>query len=569
MADKDDSHQPSFDVVEIFRRRGALFVWVAAVVVLIGVAVAYRSTPMYTSRGVLLAELPAVSEDAVRRMVQTRPAERVGIITQRVLTNDNLQEIIDEHGLYPELEGMPAEQRALFRRTDHLKLSAEDPAILENLLGTTRPEGALAFSVGFVDASPQVARDVANDLVALYLEENREARREQAAETIRFLTQEARRLDGEIAKREMEVAEFRTKNAGALPELAESNRQLLDRTGRDLDAVEAEIRTLRGRQDILSSELALLPKNMTYTNEQGQPVLSSEERVKVLQREYLNLISVYSAEHPNVKAKRRELEALAQSVGVPAFDRATLESELQARMDELAKARDVYGPAHPDVVRLERAVEESRKALRTAPTTTRARVQTAPDNPAYIQREAMLRDLQNELAAAFKRRDDLRDRYDDLSQRLNVTPEVEREASALTRGLEQLREQYNATQAQINGAQIALNLEQDPNSERFTILEQPTMASEPSSPNRFAVLILTLAIAVALGAVVVAVVERSDQAVRNAQDVVEHLEIPPLVAIPYVENRVDLKRRARRRFLAASMVSLWIGAIFLMVVTPL
>jgi protein tyrosine kinase modulator len=569
MADRDESPQPSLDVVEILRRRGALFLWVAAVVVLIGVAIAYRSTPLYTSRGVLLAELPAVSEEAVRRMVQNRPAERVGIITQRVLTNENLQEIIDAHGLYPELKGMPAEQRGLFRRPNHLKLSAEDPQILESLLGTTRPEGALAFSVAFSDPSPLVARDVADELVALYLEENREARRERAAETIRFLTQEARRLDGEIAKREMEVAEFRTKNAGALPELAESNRQLLDRAGRDLDAVEDEIRSLRDRQDILNSEIALLPRNSTYTNDQGQPVLSPEERVKVLQREYLNLISVYSAEHPNVKAKRRELEALAQSVGVPAFDRATLESELQARMDELAKAQDRYGPGHPDVVRLERAVEESRKALQSAPTTTTRRVQTAPDNPAYIQREAMLRGLTNELAAAFKRRDELRERYEDLTKRLQVTPEVEREASALTRGLEQLRAQYNDTQAAINEAQIALNLEDDPDSERFTILEQPTLADSPSSPNRFAVLILTLAIAVALGAVVVAVVERSDQAVRNAQDVVEHLEIPPLVAIPYVENRVDLKRRARRRLLAASMVSLWVGAIFLMVVTPL
>jgi hypothetical protein len=150
-----------------------------------------------------------------------------------------------------------------------------------------------------------------------------------------------------------------------------------------------------------------------------------------------------------------------------------------------------------------------------------------------------------------------------------VTPEVEREASALMRGLEQLRAQYNDTQTQINEAQIELNLEDDPTADRFTVLEQPTMASAPSSPNRFAVLILTFAIAVALGAVVVAAVERSDQAVRNAQDVVEYLEIPPLVGIPYVENRADLKRRARRRLLAASMVSLWIGAIFLMVVTPL
>jgi uncharacterized protein involved in exopolysaccharide biosynthesis len=568
MADTDESSRAGLDVLEILRRRGALFLWVAAVVVLIGVAVAYRSTPLYASRGVLLAELPSVSEEAVRRMVQSRPAERVSIITQRVLTNDNLQEIIDKHGLYPDLKGMPAEARSRFK-FDHMKLSAEEPQILESLLGTTRPEGALAFSVTFTDESPQVARDVASELVSLYLEQNREARREQAADTIRFLTQEARRLDTEIAKREEELAAFKTKNAGALPELAESNRQLLDRAGRDLDTVEQEIRSLRDRQDILNSELALLPRNSTYTNEQNQLVLSPEERVKVLQREYLNMISKYSADHPDVQKARRELLALAQSTGVPAFDKATLESELQARLDELAKAQDRYGPGHPDVVRLERAVEESRKALRTAPTTAPGRVQSAPDNPAYIQREAMLRGVATELAAAFKRRDEMRARYEDLTKRLQVTPEVEREGSALTRGLEQLRAQYNDTQAQINQSTIALNLEEDPTSERFTILEQPTMASSPSSPNRLAVLLLTLAIAVALGAVVVAVVERSDQAVRNAQDVIEHLEIPPLVGIPYVENRVDLRRRARRRLLAASMVSLWIGAIFLMVVTPL
>jgi hypothetical protein len=45
--------------------------------------------------------------------------------------------------------------------------------------------------------------------------------------------------------------------------------------------------------------------------------------------------------------------------------------------------------------------------------------------------------------------------------------------------------------------------------------------------------------------------------------------MPPLVAIPYVENRADLKRHGRRRFVAATVVSLWLGAVFLLVVTPL
>jgi polysaccharide biosynthesis transport protein len=565
MAEEHEAPQPSIDVLEILRRRGALLLGVTAVVMLIGVAIAYRSTPLYSSRGVLLAELPTVSETAVRATV---PQSRVTIITQRVLTSENLQEIIDKNGLYPELAGMPAEQRSRMR-PPILELSAEDPQILESLLGTTRPEGALAFSVKFSDPSPRVARDVANDLVALYLEENREARREQAAATIQFLTQESRRLEAEIETRAQRIAEFKSRNAGALPELAESNLQMLDRTSRDLDAVEQEIRTFRQQQEMYSRELAQLSPSATVLNDQGAPILGPQDRIKALQREYLQLSSIYHADHPDVQRKRRELEALGQSMGVPAFDRAMLESELQAREDELAAARERYAADHPDVQRLEKAVETATQNLARAPRTPARRMPTTPDNPAYIQREVALRAAALDLQAAIERRDDLRKRLEEYEKRMHAAPDVERDYNALLRGHEQLLAQYDNTQSEIGQAQMTLNLEQDPNAERFTVLEQPSMASSPSSPNRFAVLVLSLAIGVALGAAVVTIAERSDQAVRNAQDVVAYLEMPPLVAIPYVENRADLKRHARRRLLAATAVSLWIGAVFLLVVTPL
>lgn len=567
MADERESQQTGIDVIEVLRRRGPLFLWVAAVVMLIGVAIAYRSTPLYSSRGVLLAELPSVSQTAVRA-VQNRPEAIVRIITQRVLTPENLQGIIEQHALYPDLADTPAEARSRF--WGGLYYSAEAPQILETLLGTTQPEGAFAFSVGFTDPSPRVARDVSDDLVSLYLKENREVRREQAAETIRFLTQEAQRIEVEIDAREQRLADFKTENAGALPDLADSNMQMLDRIGRDLDAVEQEIRTLRDRQALYSSQLGLLSPSSTYVDEQGQQVLSPQERLKVLQRRWLQLSSIYSPDHPDVLTVRRELQALGASTGLPAFDRATLESELQAREDELSAARERYAADHPDVQRLERSVEAARSALEAAPRTpTARRMPSAPDNPAYVQMQVQLRSATTDLQAAVERRDELRERYADLEQRLQVTPEVEREYSALSRGLDQLVAQYNDTQAAINQAQLTLNLEDDPNSERFTVLQHPSVADSPSSPNRIAVLLLSLAIAFVLGAAVVAVAERSDQAVRNAQDIVAYLEIPPLVAIPYVENRVDLRRRARRRLLAAGVVSLWIGAIFLLVVTPL
>ena len=554
------------DYLGVLKRRGNLFFGIVAFVVLVGVAIAFRMTPQYESRGVMLAEVPDISDKVVRSTVPNFPEERVRIITQRVLTKENLQKIIDDNHLYPGLASTPVEARKAFR--DHMELSAEDPEILESIMGTSKPAGAMAFSVSFMDPSPTVARDIADDLVELYLRENHEARREQAAETSQFLAAEVQRLETEIRQREMQLAQFKTENAGALPELANSNVQMLDRTSRDLDSVEQEIRGLRERQSLYTSELAQLSPMAAVMNDQGGAVLSPTDRMKMLQRQYMQLSSVYSPDHPDVLKVRRELEALAASTGQPAFDRSTLQSELAARQDELQAARDRYSETHPDVVRLEKTVESLKAALASTPRFAPRKPQFEPDNPIYIQRDVQLKAVTSDLAAALKRRDDLRTRYNDLQSHLTGAPEVEREYTALNRGYEQLVAQYNDTQAKLHEADMALNLEEDSKGERFTVLEQPAVAPLPAKPNRIAVLLLTLAVAMLLGAGGVALAERSDVTVRSPHDVTAFLEIPPLVAIPYVANPLDARRRARRRAFAAIAVCLWACSVLALIITP-
>ncbi len=271
MADDHDSPQRSLDVIEILRRRGALLFWVAAVVMLIGVAVAYRSTPLYSSRGVLLAELPSVSEAAVR-MVESRPEgarahHHAARHHERQPSADHRQE-----RPLPGAGGHACRGARRFKDPAHLKLSAEDPQILESLLGTTRPEGALAFSVWFTDSSPRVARDVANDLVALYLEENREVRREQAAETIRFLTQEARRLETEIAAREERLSEFKTaERRGAARSRRQQPADARPRGPRPRRRRARDPRAARATRQPVHSELTLLSPSATVTERSRRP----------------------------------------------------------------------------------------------------------------------------------------------------------------------------------------------------------------------------------------------------------------------------------------------------------
>jgi polysaccharide biosynthesis transport protein len=242
---------------------------------------------------------------------------------------------------------------------------------------------------------------------------------------------------------------------------------------------------------------------------------------------------------------------------------------LSGRLEELETARERWSADHPDVVRLEMAVENLRAALEEAPRTrSTATAVPPPDNPMYIQRQVQLQGARTELNAALQRREELRTRLTDLESRLTATPEVEREYSTLSRGYEQLVAQFADVQGKQREAEMAVNLETESKGERFTVLRSPSLPSFPAQPNRIAILLLGLALAFAAGAGGVAIAEVSDTTVRAPRDVLELLEIPPLVMIPYIDNESDLRGRRWKRLAVAATVCAWVGITAFFIVNP-
>lgn len=563
--DQDSNDELSFkDYLGVLKRRGMLFVGIAAPIITLGVALAFGLPPVYESSAVLLAEQGEVPEYLVRSTIPDFPEERVRRITDRVLTDENLATIVAERNPYPERATSDEAVREMRR---NLITGVEDPAQLRELLGST--EEAVAFRVGFAHSSPETARGIASDLVNLYLTENQQARQELAADTLAFLTTQAQRLEQEIATKEAELAQFKRDNAGRLPELSDMNMQLLDRTERDLEAVETEIRTLRERMRLIESELGQLSPYAPVINEQGIAMLSPADRLKVLQREYAQASARYSLDHPNVTRLKREIDALSAQTGLPGLDRAVLQSTLDTRLQELEAARERWTDDHPDVVRLELAVDNLRAAIAEAPrASSRSTSAAPPDNPVYIQRQVQLQGAQVELEAALARRDELRQRLTAVETRLTATPEVEREYSSLTRGYDQLVAQYADVQSKQREAEIALSLESASKGERFRVLQSPRLPSLPAQPNRIAILLLAFALAFGAGAGGVAVAEVTDSTVRAPRDVNRLLEIPPLVMIPYIDNEDDLRSRRWKRLAVAVSVVAWVGVTAFFIANP-
>jgi polysaccharide biosynthesis transport protein len=564
MEERNETELGLKDYLGIIKRRAGLFALIAAPILTIAVALAFRLPPVYESIGILLVEQSEVSQDMVRSTITNLPDERVRRITERVLTSENLARIIAEHDPYPELE----EREAVRQLRRSVVTGAEDPALVPSLIaGSTN---VLAFRVGYMHPTAEKAHAVADELVSLYLSENQRARQEMASDTLAFLESQARRLEEQIAERETLLAAFKRDNAGRLPELSGMNMQLLDRTERDLEAAESEIRMLRERISSIESELTHLTPYAVVMDQAGNALLSSADRLRVLQREYVQYSARYSQDHPDIIRLTREIESLSAQTGLPGFDRSILTTVLSARRQELQAARERgFTDEHPDIVRLEMAVANLEQALANAPqTASRSPSAAPPDNPVYIQRQVQLQGARTELDAALTRRDELRRRLSGLEERLTQTPEVEREYQSLSRGHEQLVAQYGDVLRKQQEATIAVNLESENRGDRFSVVSSPDQPTRPAQPNRIAILLLGLAFAFMGGAGGVALAETMDSTVRSPRDVLALLEIPPLVMVPYIDNEADIRQRRWKRVAVAASVTAWVGIMTFLVMTP-
>jgi polysaccharide chain length determinant protein (PEP-CTERM system associated) len=370
--------------------------------------------------------------------------------------------------------------------TDSTVIERVDPITLEPLLEST------AFSIHYDNPSPDIAGKIATGIVGLFLAHNLESRTESATETVAFLTEQARKLELDIAAAEMALAEFKQKNAGALPDSQSMNMNQLERAERELLDYDRRIREAEDQQALLT-----LQRNETSPS-------------------------------------------LVGAAGGSRTDIAQLTADLAA-------ARQRYTEEHPDVRRLVRAIEALRQNT-AAPGGAAPR----PDNPVYLQILEQLTAVGRELTALRGERTRLRTQIDEFSRRLYSTPETERELLALTRDYELAQENYREIKQKLSEADMSRSLEEEQRGERFTLIRAPGTPSSPYSPNRLGILLLGFVLAFGGGIGLAALTEASDSTIRGTRDLRDVLRMPPIGTVPRIYNNKDQRRRQRRWALAAA-----------------
>ncbi|MCI0559926.1 MAG: Wzz/FepE/Etk N-terminal domain-containing protein, partial [Nitrososphaera sp.] len=437
------------DYLAIVRRRKKIVVSAIALISLVSFCIAWGLPPVYSSSATILNEQQEIPQDFVRSTVTSYAFERIEIIKQKLMTRENLKNIVEKH-----------------------KLSSDDAAKLKGAITMdvidakiVNPDGrsaevALAFELSYENRSPQLAYNVARELMSIFLTEDRKSKETNVKQTSEFLRSEAEKLGRQISGYEKKLAEFKEKNAGKLPELVDLNMQLLHRTESEMADVLRQIQSLMERRVYLQSELVQIdPYGPVYSVSGGQ-VLSPAGRLKSLQTELLSVSARYSSDHPDVIRLRKEIDGLKKETGV-AVDTGDLAVRLEASRSELSAARQKYSEDHPDVRRLVQTVQRMEKELSKAPPALALRSNPAPDNPVYIQLQTQLKASDVELASQQARAAELRRKHAEYEQRLTQTPQIEREYKTLMRDYEGALEKYRDVTAKEMEAQVSQTLESE------------------------------------------------------------------------------------------------------------
>jgi polysaccharide biosynthesis transport protein len=489
------------DYLQIARRRKYTIILPMLALLLLSIIVAVVLPPVYRSKATILIEQQHIPTDLIKSTVISFADERIRQIEQKLMTIDNLNKIIEKFNLYPKEKKLvnSSDLAARFKASTTLELINAD------VVGNGgNSKATLAFTLAFDHKDGVTAQKVANELVTLFLDENIRSRTERAEESTKFLQEEAEKFKLEIQKSENQIAEYKEKYSGSLPELLAVNMSSIARIENTLQQLQLQEKMLDERRISLGLQISA---TSPVVLDAGDGKSTKVESRASLEAEYRSLSKKYSSTHPDVKALKRKLEGYEEPMGNQSTDQANI------------------------------------------------------NNPVYLQLQSEIGVAGVELKNIAQQKIALNEQLKKLEVNVSQTHQVERGYYDLMRDLDNQKAKYKELMAKSLEAKLSQNLEVEQKAEKFSLLEPPRVPEKPEKPNRIKILFVGFLFSVFGGLGAGFAAELMDNSIRNHNVLTQLTGSEPLVVIPYIENQEDLAKSRRNKFnFAILSLLLFVGA---------
>jgi len=273
------------------RRYYAISIFAAFLIV--SVVAAYTLPTMYRSKATLLIESQELPQSVAQSPGTGAIEQRIAKIRQKVLSRGDLIALIEQYDLYP------SERRSepLSAVIDKMR-KATSVGALEGDIGSKSANpgqsNVIALNMSFDYPEPAKAQEVLQSFAQSFLRMDSDLQEDQAALTVRFLEDQAQKLQSEIQQIEAEITALKARNGSVL---SGTGVPMLD-TG----TYSAQIVTLENENRQLLLQARKAPA-------QDQSIAQAAADLAAKQAQYADT-------HPDVVAARERLKALRSATPV-------------------------------------------------------------------------------------------------------------------------------------------------------------------------------------------------------------------------------------------------------------
>ncbi|WP_286817999.1 GumC family protein [Desulfobacter sp. UBA2225] len=482
--------KPDYIIDVLIRGRWFLIVPLCISLTL-GLGMTLTANKTYEAGTMILVQPQRVPINYIKSVVSSGIGERISTISQQVLSRSNLEQIIEQFGLYENSSGIYQEEKIeALRKQIKVKI--------ENSRG-----GSEAFSISFTGSEPERVMRIANTLASYFMDENLKVREAQAIGTSEFLDSELEKTKKRLEEKEQKLAAFRAKYLGGLPDELESNLRTLDRMQKEVTDKAMLLREVNNSISQLDSQISSMAATggsgsggddfLSFDLEESQE--GDDSAVQAAQEKYDALLLRYTEKHPDVKKLKSIIEKLKQKL-----EAAKEEEELPSAESK----EDILPDMGMDPL--------------------------APLKAQRAQLVAEANNIQAEVSA-------IQEKMKNYAQRVEDTPKRELELQSLTRDYGNIQDVYNSILDRKLEAELSVNMEKKQKGEQFRILDHARLPEKPISPNVKMMFLLSIAGGLGLGGGVLFLKELLTFSVIRRDDQIDTLiGLPILASIPPLEK---------------------------------
>lgn len=403
------------------KRRWKLILSCATLVPLVVMGVVETLPSQYTSKATIVLMQGQIPKQYVDQMAVGSSAEMINGVTRQVLSVPRLAGIVERFGLFPELKqkltgeqlGEELRKQIVIRPVDQLTPKAD----------------YTAFAISFGWEDPKIAQQILSQLCTLFVEVNLQDREAQSRSTTTFLKNQVDISRKRLEEQEQALLAARVANAAQNPSLNAAKLSL-----------QADLRI----------QLQMNAANISRLQQQQASIEATMmAAIARLEQEKRTLLATYTPQHPEVRARTAEIEAL------------------------------------------QRALKRGNDGGKSEATLT---------DPVLADMRAQLERSQREITTLTENAKTLRDELAKYNQTLlQSSPLSEQQLAVAQKDYDLLRQEFAELQTKYFRSQVAANLEEQQSGHNFRLVDPPTLPSMPSSPNRLRISLIALAAGLAIG----------------------------------------------------------------------